>query len=385
MTVAMKRVLVVYGTRPEAIKLAPVVLALRRAGVPTFLLSTGQHREMLASVLGAFGLVPDRDLGVMRPDQSLAGLSARILQAADQVLTELEPSWVVVQGDTTIVAMMALAAFYRKLRVAHVEAGLRTGDRYDPFPEEMNRTLLAPLAALHFAPTERARENLLAEGVPAGAVQVVGNTVIDALRHVEARVRPEPFSRYGLPDPAGRHLVVVTGHRRESFGAGFEGVFAGLAELAGKLTGEVLIVYPVHLNPNVREPAHRLLAGLPDLALIEPLAYEPFVKLLTSARLIVTGSSDAWFVEYRSQCGSASMQAPSRFRGADCSSMRHPGGAGVCSVSISCARGTWQRRGAVSRRPSRVTRTTCGSRTHWICSTRSRTIVKFDRIASSSC
>lgn len=283
-------VTVVVGTRPEAIKLAPVVLALRRAGVPTSLLSTGQHREMLASVLEVFGLVPDRDLEVMRPDQSLAGLSARILETADQVLAELEPSWVVVQGDTTTVAMMALAAFYRKLRVAHVEAGLRTGDRYDPFPEEMNRTLLAPLAELHFAPTVRARENLLAEGVPAGSVRVVGNTVIDALTHVEARVQDQPFSRYALPDPEGRRVVVVTGHRRESFGAGFEGVFAGLAELARRLAGEILIVYPVHLNPNVREPAHRLLADLPGLVLIEPLMYEPFVKLLTSARLIVTDS-----------------------------------------------------------------------------------------------
>ena len=281
---------ITIGTRPEAIKLAPVVEALRAREVPTFVLSTGQHRELLAPILEVFAIAPDRDLGVMRPDQSLAGLSAAILAAVDPLLGELEPEWLVVQGDTTTVAMAALAAFYRRIPVAHVEAGLRTGDRYDPFPEEMNRTLLGDLASLHFAPTERARRNLLAQGVASEAIQVVGNTVIDALHLIRDRVADRPLAAFGLPEPGGRHLVVVTGHRRENFGAGFEGVFAGLRRIAEEGGDDVLLVYPVHLNPNVRGPALARLGGLPNLRLIEPLDYARFVRLLTAAHLIITDS-----------------------------------------------------------------------------------------------
>jgi UDP-N-acetylglucosamine 2-epimerase len=285
-------VLVAVGTRPEAIKLSPVVEALARRGVPTFLLSTGQHHEMLAQTLAALGLEPDRDLALMRPDQSLAALSASLLTAADALLAEVEPSWVVVQGDTTTVAMVALAAFYRGLRVAHVEAGLRTGDRRDPFPEEMNRTLLGHLADLHLAPTPKAREHLLAQGVDPAAVRVVGNTVIDALFAMRERVRDRPLADFGLGFdlPAGRRLVLVTLHRRESFGAGLRAVCRGLRRLAEEMAGEVEIVYPVHLNPNVREAAGEVLAGVPGVRLVEPLDYAAFVKLLTSATLVVTDS-----------------------------------------------------------------------------------------------
>lgn len=283
-------VLVAVGTRPEVIKLAPVVFALRERAMPTFLLSTGQHREMLAQILDVFDLAPDRDLAVMRPDQSLASLSASLLAAADPVLGEVQPSWVVVQGDTTTVAMMALAAFYRQIPVAHVEAGLRTHLRYDPFPEEMNRSLLARLGELHFAPTETARANLLAEGVLQGTVHTVGNSVVDALHAVAARVADRSLASFGLPDPEGRKIVLVTGHRRENFGQGMRDVCLGLRRLAEALPREILIVYPVHLNPNVRRPVAEILGGVSNIALIEPLAYDAFVKLLTSATLAITDS-----------------------------------------------------------------------------------------------
>ncbi len=282
--------LVVLGTRPEVIKLAPVVSALAAAGVPTHVLSTGQHREMLEQVLASFGLEPDGDLRVMQPDQSLAGLSAAILAAIDSVLAELQPSWLVVQGDTTTVAMVALAAFYRKVPVAHVEAGLRTFHRYDPFPEEMNRTLLGSLADLHFAPTAAARRNLLDAGVGAERVHVVGNTVVDALRMMEARVAGQSYAELGLDLPTDRDLVLVTGHRRESFGAGLRHLCLGLKQLAEELGERVLIVYPVHLNPNVQAAAREVLTGVANVRLLPPLPYPAFVKLMTSARLIITDS-----------------------------------------------------------------------------------------------
>ena len=195
-----------------------------------------------------------------------------------------------VQDDTTTVAMAALTAFYHRIPVAHVEAGLRTGNHYDPFPEEVNRTLLGDLARLHFAPTDRARRNLLAQGVAAQLIHVVGNTVIDALQRVRRQVAGRPLAAFGLPEPDGRRLVVVTGHRRENFGAGFEGVFAGLRRIAEEGGDGVLLVYPVHLNPNVHGPALARLGGLPNLRLIEPLDYASFVRLLTAADLIITDS-----------------------------------------------------------------------------------------------
>lgn len=283
-------VVVALGTRPEVIKLAPVVEALRRQGTPTYLLSTGQHREMLDPILSAFCLVPDRDLAVMRPDQTLAGLSSALLAAMDGFLDEIRPAQVVVQGDTTTVAMVALAAFYRQIPVAHVEAGLRTGQRYDPFPEEMSRVLLGHLAELHFAPTPRARENLLAQGVDEGTIHVVGNTVVDALRATARRVAGRSFEELGLPEPGGRGLVLVTGHRRESFGRPLRDVFTALRRIAEALSDSVLLVYPVHLNPNVRTAARELLTGIDNLLLTDPLEYPAFVKLLTSAELVITDS-----------------------------------------------------------------------------------------------
>jgi UDP-N-acetylglucosamine 2-epimerase len=288
-------VLVAVGTRPEVVKMAPVVRALRDAGLPTYLLSTGQHREMLEQMLEVFELRADRDLRVMRADQSLASLSADLLRGVDGVLAEVEPSWVLVQGDTTTVAMVALAAFYRQIPVGHVEAGLRTHHRYDPFPEEMNRTLLGPLASRHFAPTAPARHNLLAEAVPAERVHVVGNTVIDALRWMSAAVAERPAADFGLSLPSRdgsspRRLVLVTGHRRENFGRGLQGVFQALKTIAEEHRERVEVLYPVHLNPNVRKAAHELLGDVPNLRLTEPLDYAAFVKAMTAAHLIVTDS-----------------------------------------------------------------------------------------------
>ena len=282
--------LVALGTRPEAIKLVPVILALRRLGVPTFVLSTGQHREMLAQMLAAFDLEPHRDLRLMRPDQTLAGLSAELLRTVDELLVELAPRRVVVQGDTTTVAMVALAAFYRRMPVAHVEAGLRTHVKYDPFPEEMNRTLLGPLADLHFAPTTVAQANLLREGVPEERIHVVGNTVIDSLRFMKERVAQQDAAELGLDLPPGRRLVLVTGHRRENFGQGLREVFTGLRRLAETFGEELFVLYPVHLNPNVRRAAEEVLSGIDNVRLAEPLGYAAFVKAMTSAEIIVTDS-----------------------------------------------------------------------------------------------
>ena len=278
------------GTRPEVIKLAPVAWELEARRLPYFLLSTGQHREMLDQVLEVFGLHPDEDLGLMRPDQSLAGLSAAMIAAADPLLARVEPSAVVVQGDTTTVAMVALAAFYRKIPVAHVEAGLRTGHRYDPFPEEMNRALLGRLASWHFAPTPQAAENLRAEGVPADSVFTVGNTVVDALLAMRAKVAELPYGSFDLPEPEGRKLVLVTAHRRENFGQGLARLCQGLRRLAERQGERALLLYPVHLNPNVRATVERELAGLPNLRLLPPLGYPAFVKAMSRASLIITDS-----------------------------------------------------------------------------------------------
>ncbi len=282
-------VMVTIGTRPEVIKAVPVIFALRARGIPTFVLSTGQHREMLEQVLRVFELVPDRDLEVMQPGQSLASLSSAILGAIDDLLAKVEPAWIVVQGDTTTVAMVALAAFYRKIPVGHIEAGLRTHEKYDPFPEEMNRTLLGRLADLHFAPTAAARDNLLAEGVADERIHLVGNTVIDALLLARDRVAARPAEELGLVLPPGRRLILVTGHRRENFGQGLRDVFRALREIAEE-HGDVEVLYPVHLNPEVRGPAHELLRDVPNLRLAGPLDYAAFVKAMTSAHLIITDS-----------------------------------------------------------------------------------------------
>jgi len=333
----IKKLSLIFGTRPEAIKLSPLVRALREH--PDFephVCVTAQHRQMLDQVLEVFEVVPDVDLDLMRPDQSLADLTARAVTAVSGYLREHRPDMVIVQGDTTTTFCAALAAFYQQIPVAHVEAGLRTGDRHAPFPEEINRVMTSSLADLHFAPTERARQNLLAEGIPAKRVHVTGNTVIDALLFAVDEVRARPPAIPGLPAevlarhphqpaplppdtsitsndqssingkapmecgapaplfPAGPDatpapLVLITGHRRESFGEGFENICRAIAELADRYpAGD--FVYPVHLNPNVREPVRRILGGRPNVHLLEPLPYLPFVHLMDRCTLILTDS-----------------------------------------------------------------------------------------------
>jgi UDP-N-acetylglucosamine 2-epimerase (non-hydrolysing) len=291
----MPVVSVIFGTRPEAIKLAPVVLALRRCtGLTCEVCVTAQHRQLLDQVLRVFEITPDLDLDLMRENQSLGRLTSQAVAALDGYLAERKPDLVLVQGDTTTVFCATLAAFYHRIPVGHVEAGLRTGDLSAPWPEEANRVLTSRLAALHFAPTEGARDNLLREGVPAGRIHVTGNTVVDALLMARERVRAAPPEVPGLPASAGsgpRRLVLVTCHRRESFGPGLESICRALAELAARFPG-VDFVYPVHPNPNVRGPVDAALGRLPggNVHLVNPLEYLPFVSLMDRCALLLTDS-----------------------------------------------------------------------------------------------
>lgn len=289
----IQKVLVVLGTRPEAIKLAPVVLELKRrpGQFRCVLAATSQHREMLAPMLEFFGLSPAHDLDVMRPDQKLCDLTGRILSGLDGVLAAERPDWVVVQGDTTTAMAAGLAAYYRQIRVAHVEAGLRTNRKYSPFPEEINRKLLGALADLHFAPTDLAVRNLRKEGVAPGTIVRTGNTVTDALLWAADKIRKNPPRLpAGIPPPArGRNLVLVTGHRRENFGGGLEQICRAL-KAAADARPELDFVYPVHLNPNVKVPVKRLLGGHPRIFLVPPVDYPVMVALLKRAWLVVTDS-----------------------------------------------------------------------------------------------
>jgi UDP-N-acetylglucosamine 2-epimerase (non-hydrolysing) len=285
----LPRLLFVFGTRPEAIKLCPLIRELESRQWAVRICVTAQHRAMLDQVLEAFQVTPDYDLDIMRPDQTLLGLTARILEALEPVLTETAPDMIVVQGDTTTTLAGALAGFYHRIPVAHVEAGLRTGDPAHPFPEEMNRVLTSRLAAMHFAPTARAAANLAAEGIPQERIHVTGNTGIDAVLYVRDALQSGALAAAPWPclDPT-RKLIVVTGHRRENFGAGFAREMRALARIAER--PDVQIVYPVHRNPNVLGPAHKLLGGRPNVHLLEPLAYVPFVDLLRRAYLLITDS-----------------------------------------------------------------------------------------------
>ncbi len=282
----MIRVLAILGTRPEAVKLAPVLRELKsRPNFQVRLCVTAQHRQMLDQALAAFSLQPDYDLDVMREGQDLFGLAARCLEALGHLFRNEQtwrPDWVIVQGDTTSTVAGALAAFYSGIPTAHVEAGLRTGDVKRPFPEEMNRRLVSQLATVHFAPTDRARVSLRAEGIAESAIHVTGNTVVDALQAVRAN---------GIPKwqvSPGRRLILVTGHRRESFGEGFRNICKALHRITRR--PDVEIVYPVHLNPNVRGPVHAILGGQPNIQLIEPLEYLPFIGLMEASTLILTDS-----------------------------------------------------------------------------------------------
>jgi UDP-N-acetylglucosamine 2-epimerase (non-hydrolysing) len=287
------RVLSVFGTRPEAIKMAPVVRALAAAdGMDARVCVTAQHREMLDQVLALFAITPDYDLNLMRPGQGLEDLTAGILLALSPVLDDFQPQLVLVHGDTSTTLSTALAAYYRKIPIGHVEAGLRTGNIFSPWPEEINRKVTGTIAALHFAPTEASKANLLAEAVPVDAIDVTGNTVIDALLDVVTLIENDSgqvaaFERQFALDPAKR-LILVTGHRRESFGDGFGRICEALAQLAAR--PDVEIVYPVHLNPQVKGPVEARLSSLPNVHLIAPQDYLPFVYLMSRAAIILTDS-----------------------------------------------------------------------------------------------
>ena len=283
----MKRILTIVGTRPEAIKLAPVTLELarRKEAVEHIVCSTAQHRQMLDQVHKWFGITPDIDLNLMAPNQKLAEFAAKALTEVTRVIEEVKPDIVLVQGDTTTAMMASLAAVMQKVEVGHIEAGLRTDNLYNPFPEEMNRRVTGAIARYHFAPTERSAAALRAENVPADWIYLTGNTVIDALRMTLER--PVTLDLPFLDN--GRCLILVTAHRRESFGAPFESLCRALRSIADR-NPNVELVYPVHLNPNVREPVERLLTGHDRIHLIEPLSYEKFVHLMAKAHLLLTDS-----------------------------------------------------------------------------------------------
>ncbi len=285
------KILSVFGTRPEAVKMAPIVrLLAQTAGVESRVCVTAQHRQMLDQVLNLFEIKPDYDLDLMRDDQSLAQLSANIFTHLDPVLADFMPDWVLAVGDTTTVVTTSLLAFYRRIKFGHVEAGLRTHDKWRPFPEEINRRLATVTADLHFAPTEWSQGNLLREGVNAKAIVVTGNTVIDALQFVSKQPEPQEIAELveRLLQNDGKKLILVTAHRRENFGKPLENICHALIELAKR--GDVEIVYPVHLNPNVQEPVNRLLKGVGHITLLPPLDYLPLVHLMKHAALILTDS-----------------------------------------------------------------------------------------------
>lgn len=296
------RVLSIFGTRPEAIKMAPVVIRLSQtAGIESFVCVTAQHRQMLDQVLDIFGIVPDVDLDLMRENQSLAELTASIFTHLDPVLGEIKPDWVLAQGDTTTVAATALLSYYNQIKFGHVEAGLRTGDKWQPFPEEINRMVAGTVADLHFAPTERSANNLRRENVPPEKIVVTGNTVIDALlMAIDKPATPEvqvllqklkqPQTGTIARKEISPRLILVTAHRRENFGQPLENICAALKKLAGMYRDEARIVYPVHMNPNVREPVARLLSDIPNITLLPPLEYLPLVNVLKRAYIVLTDS-----------------------------------------------------------------------------------------------
>lgn len=289
-----KKVMVVFGTRPEAIKMAPLVTALKqRPELETIVAVTAQHRQMLDQVLELFEITPDEDLNVMQPGQTLSGLTSRIVQGMEQVIAKHSPDIVLVHGDTTTTFATALAAFYQRTAIGHVEAGLRTGNLYSPWPEEANRKLTGALANLHFAPTQMSADNLLAESVEASTIHITGNTVIDALLAVVDKINNSPAlqaelaARFPFLD-ASKRLILVTGHRRENFGDGFEQICHALKDIAAR--GDTQVVYPVHLNPNVQEPVNRILGDQPAVHLLDPQDYLPFVYLMSRSHIIVTDS-----------------------------------------------------------------------------------------------
>jgi UDP-N-acetylglucosamine 2-epimerase (non-hydrolysing) len=289
------KVLSVFGTRPEAIKMAPVIGALeRQPGIQSIVCLTAQHRSMLDQVIDLFALKADFDLNLMADNQGLTHITSAVLTGLEPILRDVKPDRVLVHGDTATTLAASMAAFYAHVPVGHVEAGLRTGDMTAPWPEEMNRKVADTLCDLHFAPTERARENLLKEGIPAKGISVTGNTVIDALQQITRQLNDDTklagdIARGLPPLSPDRRLVLVTGHRRESFGAGFERICEGLRQLADQRS-DIEIIYPVHLNPNVRAPVLRLLGAHPRIRLLEPLDYLPFVYLMNRCHFLISDS-----------------------------------------------------------------------------------------------
>ena len=292
----MKKVSLIFGTRPEAIKLCPLVRELRRrSAFQTIVCVSAQHRQMLDQVLETFGVVPDCDLDLMRPNQTLSALTGRILTGVEDFLTRHSPDVVLLQGDTTTVMASALAAYYRQIPVGHVEAGLRTGNLFSPWPEEGNRIIAGHLSRWHFAPTERSRQNLRRENIPDDRIFVTGNTVIDALHYARNVLRGAGVSVPGIPDgllrDSSARLCLIPGHRRENFGDSFRHICQAIHDLARRFP-DVHFVYPVHLNPNVRRPVGEILGHgeLPNIHLIDPLSYLPFITLLDRSTLVLTDS-----------------------------------------------------------------------------------------------
>jgi len=286
----MIKILSIFGTRPEAIKMAPVVKCLDAApGIDSLVCVTAQHRTMLDQVLTLFDIHPDVDLNIMKANQDLAHITTEVLNGVGKVLDDIQPDRILVHGDTTTTFAASLAAYYRQIPVGHVEAGLRTGNPYAPFPEEINRKLTDGIADLCFAPTNSAKENLLRENIPDHQIHVTGNTVIDALHHIVQDLKNDSSIPLSFPFlNESQRLILVTGHRRENFGAGFENICTALLELSKR--DDIQIVYPVHLNPNIREPVERLLKEKSNIHLIDPLDYAPFVYLMEKADIVITDS-----------------------------------------------------------------------------------------------
>lgn len=286
------KLLIVLGTRPEAIKFAPLIHALKNSEIDTLVCVSGQHKDMLAPMLSLFNIVPDITLNTMSPGQSLNVLSSKLLAELDRVLDESKPDWVLVQGDTTTAMCAGLAAFHRKIKVGHIEAGLRTGDLDSPFPEEANRNILSRIANLHFAPTELARQALLNEGIKAERIVVTGNTVVDAIAlalSISAEYPIPDILKPTLLSLEKKPLILVTCHRRENFGFVLENICNMLRRLCGRYH-DYNWIFPVHLNPNIKEPVHRLLSGIPNLILLPPVDYVSNLKLISHASLILTDS-----------------------------------------------------------------------------------------------
>jgi len=286
------KILTIIGTRPESIKMAPVIKSLMNypEEIKSVVCVTAQHREMLDQALKIFGIVPDYDLNLMNPNQSLSLLTANVLTGLDKLITFEKPDWVLVQGDTTTAMAASLVAYYHRIKLGHVEAGLRTNDKFQPFPEEINRRITDLLADAYFAPTQNSRMNLLREGICSESIVVTGNTVIDALMMISQRVAGRPLDSRMSTSIKNRLLILVTVHRRESFGKPLENICHALARIAYRYQDKIQMVYPVHLNPNVRKTVYEILSGIPNISLIEPVNYEELVGLMSNAYLIMTDS-----------------------------------------------------------------------------------------------